>query len=265
MAAAPPITIGLPIYNAERFLAEAVESIKAQTFGDFTVLAVVDAPTDRSEEILRSLADSRFQIHRNAINLGLNAVGNIILHRTVSPLLARMDADDVATPDRIGKQFDFMQHHADVDVLGTYFDVIDECGNRTAEAIPFPIMHDAIREAYRVSGVIHQPTVIYRRERIADAGGYEDRYGEDYALWLKCLALGYRFAILPEVMLHYRMYRQQTYRRKLEPTLHAIDRAYAKYGPRIWGDEAPDYVSGLTRRHRLWRRLRRVFKGPPAT
>ena len=255
----PPVTVGLPIYNAERFLAEAIRSIQAQTFEDYQVIPELDAPTDRSEQILRDLADERFAISKNDVNLGLCATSNILIAKTNSELLARMDADDTIAPDRLKLQYAFMFENPDVDVLGTYFDLIDENGVKIEDGPLYPTHHEGIREAYRRIGVLCGATSMFRVEKIRAVGGYEYRYAEDYALWLKCLANGYRFANLPLVLMQYRQHRAQIMSRLREPTLRAIDRAYAMYGRAIWGDDAPNYVSGLNPLHRLWRRFKRVL------
>ena len=90
----PLVTIGLPVYNTEKYLAECIESIKAQTLRDFEVIAILDCPTDHSAEILRKHADSRFRILENERNLGLAATMNRALQECSTVYLARMDADD---------------------------------------------------------------------------------------------------------------------------------------------------------------------------
>jgi glycosyltransferase involved in cell wall biosynthesis len=259
MPSASPVTIGLPIYNAERYLAEAINSIKAQTFADFDVLAVLDGCTDRSEEILESLKDERFVVIRNERNLGLVKNLNIMLERTSALLFARMDADDIMLPERIGKQVEFMNAHPDIDVLGTYFDQINEQSQKVKEALAFPYKHEDILERFRLYPIVHHPTVMFRTVKIRSIGGYDDKYeyAEDLALWLRCFSLGYRFALLPETLLHYRMHRQQLMTRKLELTCEMADRAYATFGPAIWGERAPDFVAGINRWHRRWRMLKR--------
>lgn len=254
----PLVTVGLPVYNAEKYLAECIESIKAQTLRDFTVLAVLDCPTDNSEAILRKHADERFQIIANERNIGLAATCNRMLDLCETGLLARMDADDIMHPERLQKQYEFMQSHPDIDVLGTYFDSIDEHGNRAAEVHPFATTPEGIREGYRNTPALHHPTLMYRVARVKELGGYPDsRVSEDSIMWLRGLALGFRYANLPEVLCSYRVHSSQMMNRLREPTLAALDAAYAEYGPRIWGDRAPDFVSGITRWERLRRRIKR--------
>ncbi|MBK6911135.1 MAG: glycosyltransferase [bacterium] len=254
----PLVTIGLPIYNAEAYLADCIESIKAQTLREFEVLAVLDGGTDRSAEILRKHADSRFRILDNGRNIGLAATCNRMLELCQTELLARMDSDDLMRPERLRRQYDFMQTHPDVDVLGTYFDTIDETGRVIAGPVAFSTTPEAIREEYRVQAALHHPTLMYRVKRIIELGGYPDSHvSEDTILWLRGLSQGFRYANLPEVHCSYRIHSSQMMNRLREATLAALDKAYADFGPQIWGDRAPDYVSGLNRWERLRRRLKR--------
>jgi glycosyltransferase involved in cell wall biosynthesis len=255
----PPVSLGLPVYNAEPYLSQTIAAIKAQTFPDFEVIVVLDGCRDRSEEILRAVADERFVILKNETNQGVCHARNQILERAAAPLLAWMDADDTVVPERMALQTEFMHTHPEIDVLGAYFDTVDEQGRVLEPPFPFPTGHEGIKEAFRVYGALHNAVAMYRTERIRAIGGYDAFYAEDYSLYLKCLAHGYRFANLPEVLLHYRRSPDQIMRRLREPTLQAIDRAYFRYGPQIWGDHTPDYIAGMTRWHRARRRLRRLF------
>ena len=253
----PLVTVGLPIYNAEAYLAECIESIKAQTLKEFTVLAVLDCPVDGSAEVLRKHADSRFQIIENPQNIGLAATCNKMLELCQTELLARMDQDDIMFPDRLKLQYEFMLKHPAIDVLGTYFDIINEHGQKTADPHRFGLTPEAIREEFRITPALHHPTLMYRVERLKEIGGYFSKYSEDSALWLKGLAHGYQYANLPDCLLHYRVHSSQMMSRLREPSLKALDDAYAEFGPQIWGDRAPNFVSGGSRMERLKRRIKR--------
>lgn len=253
----PLVTVGLPIYNAEPYLAECIESIKAQTLKEFIVLAVLDCPTDNSAAVLRKHADSRFQIIENAKNIGLAATCNLMLDLCKTELLARMDQDDIMLPDRLRLQYDFMSSHPEIDVLGTYFDIIDEHGKKTGEPHKYGLTPEEIREEFRLTPALHHPTVMYRVARLKALGGYFSMYSEDSALWLKGLAHDYKYANLSDCLLHYRVHSNQMMSQLREPLLKALDDAYAEFGPKIWGDRAPDFVSGGTRAERLKRRIKR--------
>ncbi len=257
----PLVTVGLPIYNAEAYLAECIESIKAQTLKEFTVLAVLDCPIDGSAEVLRKHADSRFQIIENPQNIGLAATCNKMLELCQTELFARMDADDIMHPDRLQKQFDFMQSHPEIDVLGTYYVTIDHNGQQVADVYPSKTTPDELRQEFRVQCALQHPTVMFRVPRILELGGYPDsRVAEDLILWLHGLANNYRYANIPEPLLLYRVHSEGQMNRLRRESYEANDAAYAQYGPIIWGKDAPDYVAGVTRWERLQRRLKRNLK-----
>lgn len=253
----PLVTVGLPIYNAEAYLAECIESIKAQTLKEFTVLAVLDCPTDNSASVLRKHADSRFHIVENESNLGLTATGNRMLDLCQTDFLARMDHDDIMFPERLQRQYDYLTSHPEIDVLGTYFDLIDKNGKVVAKPHKFGLTPEEIREEFRLTPALHHPTVMYRVASLRAIGGYFSQYSEDSSLWLKGLVLGLKYANLPDCLLHYRIHTSQTLSTQREQWLSALDAAYAEFGPQIWGDRAPDFVSGGTRAERLKRRIKR--------
>lgn len=261
--AAPPLSVKIPIYNSERFLAECIRSLQAQTFGDFEVIAVLDGCTDRSEEILMELKDERFRVIKHETNRGVVAALNAAVQLARAPLLARMDADDVMLPERLKKQFEFMTAHPDVDVLGTWFDTIDEHSRIVKRAFPFPTTHEEIHSAFRRYNAIGGPTMCMRVERIRAIGGYAaaEPYADDLTLGLQCLAAGYRFANLPEVLLHYRRSPHQLMRRRRAETFRMTNLAYAKYGPMIWGDDAPEFELGAPLHRRVLKKLRRLARG----
>jgi glycosyltransferase involved in cell wall biosynthesis len=253
----PSITLCLPIYNAERFLAEAIRSIQAQTYPDFLVIAVLDGCTDRSEEILMDLKDNRFEVVKKERNEGVVAASNLVIAKTQTLLGGRMDADDVMHPQRLEKQVHYMSSHPEIDVLGTWFDYIDAEGRKVKDAFPFPATHEELRQAFRIRNSIGGPTVAFRTERLRAIGGYENQesHAEDLTLWLKCLANGFRLANLPEVLHHYRLSDVQASVRNQSEIWAMTNAMYRRYGRLIWGDDAPDYELGAP----LWRRVRRKF------
>lgn len=253
----PLVTVGLPIYNAEAYLAECIESIKAQTLKEFVVLAVLDGPTDNSEAILNKHADSRFQIIKNPGNLGIRITCNNMLDLCRTELFARMDSDDIMWPQRLEIQCKFMQAHPEITVCGGHFDTIDVNGQRIQEPFRFATEPEDVREQFRLFPAVHHPASIYRVQPLKALGGFSTDFAEDNVLWLKAMAHGLQFANVPETVLSYRIHQAQLMSRKREETLSSIDNAYAEYGPTIWGDRAPDFVSGATRLERLKRRLKR--------
>jgi hypothetical protein len=205
----PSLSVILPVKNLKQFLSPAIESILAQTFRDFELLICDDGSTDGSVAIAQSFAvkDSRVRLLRQE-SMGLARILNFGLEQAAAPLVARMDGDDVALPERFAKQVAFLAAHLDCVLVGSSAETIDEDGWPVA-AWMVPTGHEQI-DAGHIAGrevnVIH-PTTVYRRDVVLRAGGYrqiEGKFVEDVDLWLRLAEIG-RLANLPEQMLRYRL------------------------------------------------------------
>ena len=256
----PVVTVILPIYNAERFLRETVLSIRAQTFQNFEVIAILDGCTDRSEEILNELKDERLVVVKKENNQGIVASLNLGVERASAPYLARMDHDDVMHPDRLKKQVEFLDSHPEIVLAGTRFDYIDERGRFVKEAMTFPTGHEEIKQQLRRFNCIGGPTTMCRTAQIREIGGYLPDYPlcEDLSLYFRLLVHGWRLANLPDVLLHYRIHAGQTSRKRLAQINSLALRAYREFGPLIWGD-VPNVEFGAPLQRRIVRRVRRLF------
>src|SRR6476661_6105481 len=125
----PPVSVLMPVYNAGRYVAEAVESILGQTYADFEFLIVDDGSTDRSRAILERYAarDPRIRLVSRP-NTGYAAALNELLGLARGELVARMDADDVALPERLLRQVNYLRAHPEVVCVGTAVHLIDGGG-----------------------------------------------------------------------------------------------------------------------------------------
>jgi glycosyltransferase involved in cell wall biosynthesis len=203
----PAISVLLPVYNAERFVAEAVESILAQTFGDFELLALDDGSSDGSLLILREFAarDARMVV-RSRENRGLVASLNELISYARGPYLARMDADDVCMPDRFLKQSGFLNSFPDHVLVGGWIEFRSEAGQPIG-VIKTPVAHEEIDRSHvkGYSSVWH-PTAMIRKASVERLGGYRPQFtsAEDLDLWLRLAEIG-KIANLPEVVLGYRL------------------------------------------------------------
>jgi hypothetical protein len=203
----------MSVYNGERFLAAAIESVLAQTFTDFEFLILDDGSSDASRAIIAQYAaqDRRIRLIARE-NRGLVASLNQLLDEARAPLIARMDADDVCLPQRFALQVAFLQQHSDVGVLGTWTEDIDE--NDAAYPLvadDHPVDHDGFVAAIdNGAPLLCHPAVMFRRDVVRSVGGYHPafRHCEDLDLWLR-LATVTRIANLPERLLRYRHYSQQ--------------------------------------------------------
>lgn len=200
------LTVILPVRNGERWLDAAIASIRAQTFGDFELLVIDDGSSDRTASIATRHAaeDPRVVLVRNPAS-GLVSALNFGLEKARAPLVARMDADDIALPQRFERQVARMRAEPDLSVLGTGYFRIDAEGGRTGSVVPPVEPVDVARALDRVNAIAH-PTVVMRRDAVEAAGGYREAYlrAEDYDLWLRLAERG-KLANLSDPLIEYRI------------------------------------------------------------
>jgi glycosyltransferase involved in cell wall biosynthesis len=205
----PAVTVLMPVYNAEAHLAEAVESILAQTFTDFEFLIIDDGSTDRTPDILKeyALRDSRVRLECNERNLQIAATLNKGLALSAASLIARMDSDDIAFPERLERQITRFAAQPELVALGGGVCFIAEMGKRTGQCLDYPEDHNAIVGAlWAHERNLAHPTVMFRTEAVKSIGGYRllIAYAEDYDLWLRLSEVG-QLGNLQEPVLLYRM------------------------------------------------------------
>jgi glycosyltransferase involved in cell wall biosynthesis len=197
----PLISVVMPVYNALPFLNESIKSILEQTFSNFEFVILDDASTDGSVELLREWAsrDQRIHLYESDTWLGLSGSSNAVVAKARAPIVARMDADDIAHPDRLRRQWDVLEGQPDIALVGTLCNGIDASGRevrprdrwrlvRRSRYIPFP-----------------HGSAMFRREVFDQVGGYDEAAagGEDQDLFLRMAACG-RVVTLPDVLYSYR-------------------------------------------------------------
>jgi GT2 family glycosyltransferase len=203
----PRITVAMSVYNNAPYLAEALDSILAQSFGDFELVIVDDGSTDASPAIMDHYAaiDPRVRVIRQA-NQGLIASLNHIIAVARGMYIARMDGDDVALPERFAQQVAFLDANPDHGLVGTQIWTIDEQGDRQSDRrIDHPLSAELIAAALPTASPLCHPSVMMRRELLIAVGRYRAAYRhcEDYDLWLR-LAERTRMANLPARLHLYR-------------------------------------------------------------
>jgi glycosyltransferase involved in cell wall biosynthesis len=223
--APPKVTILLPVFNTEAFLRESVESILSQTFTDFEVIAINDGSTDRSKEILMSFSDSRLKIIDNDVNRGLINTLNRGIALAKGTYIARMDADDIASPDRLAQQWLYLNENPSVALLGGFAELIDS-NNKSFMLCQVPQSHDEIVSKIFSANCFVHPSVMFRANVVRELGGYRDEalHAEDYDLWLRIIE-HYKVANLSAILVRYRIHPNQVSQRKLGLQRAAADRA----------------------------------------
>lgn len=232
----PVVSVCLAVYNAEIYVAKAIDSILQQTFTDFELLIVDDGSSDRSLDILKAYAakDSRIVLHHQE-NQGQPATRNRMLRMAKGELIAVMDADDIALPDRLENQVAFLQTHPAVVWVGGAFDIMDDRGRflttmRMAEANEQ--IQTLLKDGH--TSFLH-PTAMIRKTALQQVGGYDERYvtAADLDLWLKMTEIG-DVANLPQSVIKYRVHAKSISQRNQEQqwqnAAQAFDESWQRRG-----------------------------------
>lgn len=200
----PKISVILPVYNGEQYIAEAVQSILDQTFKDFELLVINDASTDNTLSVLRSFTDPRIRIVNNEVNLKVVKSLNKGLELSSGEYIARMDGDDIASPSRFQKQLAYFSQHPEIDVCATQVEVFGGQNYITRQYET----HNFIKASLLFLNIIIHPSVMFKRASFIENGYYYDESydnAEDYGLWVKTIDK-LKYAIVPDVLLKYRIH-----------------------------------------------------------
>ncbi len=235
-ASYPAISIIMSVYNGEPYLAEAMDSILAQTVTDFEFIVVDDGSTDGSWGILERYArrDSRVRLGKQD-NRGLTQTLNRMIAMAKGRYIARMDADDVALPHRLEQQITFLERRADVVCVGGSFELIDAAGRLLTRIAP-PEFDDAIQsKALAGHTSLCHPCVMFRRSAVEAIGGYDESIptAQDLDLFLKLGEVG-SLANLKDPVLKYRVHAQAVSEQKHSQQIYykqlACERAWERRG-----------------------------------
>jgi glycosyltransferase involved in cell wall biosynthesis len=209
MGSTPKITVLMPVFNGERFVREAVESIRSQTFSDFEFLIIDDGSTDSSLEIIATYNDPRIRLVTNGENLGVTATLNRGIDLAVGEYIARMDCDDVSLPTRLAEEVAYLDRNPDCAMVAVMVAMIDEVGN---DCVAW--LDDRSTSTYKAmcrflprANCIAHPGIMIRKS-ILSRYRYNklQRVAQDYDLWLRMFADGLVIAKLAEPLLKYRVY-----------------------------------------------------------
>lgn len=209
ISGSPIITVLMSVYNGQKYLVDAVNSILNQTFTHFEFLIIDDGSTDKTWQILQEYAtrDPRIVLIQNDYNLGLAKSLNKGLAMAKGEYIARMDADDISLPNRLGAQASFLDTHPDVGVVGAFVQMNDEDG-RCMEVWRFPTMHGPLVWALCFTTPLVHPSVLFRKKIVEHIGGYNERLlaNQDRDLWQR-LSASTHFANIPTVYLLYKWHK----------------------------------------------------------
>ena len=210
----PLVSVIMPVYNAQSFVAEAIESILGQTYRNFELVIVDDASTDASWSIVQKYARQSKKIKairlKKNVNRGGDGAGNIAFQHTNphSMYIARIDADDIALPKRLEVQVRYMQKHSDVAVLGSSVDIINDEGVIVGRKKVASKHAEIYQKYFEVHPMIH-PTLMIRRSELIDAKNLYQlqlNANNDYLTFSHMISQGKKFHNLSEKILLYRVH-----------------------------------------------------------
>ncbi len=198
------VSIVIPVYNGSDYMWEAIDSIIKQTYKNREIIVVNDGSTDegKTEEIALSFGNSiKYYCKENggvadALNFGITMASG--------QYIARMDADDVALPDRIAKQVEYMEKHPEIDVAASSYMLIDRKGKLIKEEFK-QFSFEEIKYELLFDNPICHPTVMFRRSIFDEGWSYRNVFAEDYDMWTR-LAICKNISVMPDVLLKYRIH-----------------------------------------------------------
>ena len=206
-AITPIISVVLPVYNGERFLAEAIDSILAQTYTNFELIVLDDGSTDGSQQIVREYEkrDARMRVIVRE-NRGLATTLNDSIDIARGAWIARMDQDDIALPHRFMRQLEWIEGTG-ADIAGSW---IQRFGTSDKRVVRLQETDEAIKMEMLFCSPFAHPTVMMRTALVKQLR-YDSAWekAEDYDLWERAAEAGWRMTNVPEVLLLYRIHTEQ--------------------------------------------------------
>lgn len=201
----PKISVIMCVYNAEKYLADSIESILNQSFENFEFIIVEDNSKDNSKKIIKRflISEKRIKLISNKNNLGAAKSRNRALQIARGKYIAIMDADDISLKDRLKIEWDYLEKHPEIFMIGGGVILIDEKGNKLKEAINH-LNEKEIRKTLSSKNCFYHPSVMFRKDKKIK---YRDKiyYCEDYDLYLTMLTHNKRITIIPDILIKYRI------------------------------------------------------------
>lgn len=233
------VSVLMPVYNAGEFLRLAIESILNQTFSDFEFIIFNDGSTDESSKIVRSYKDPRIKFYDYSQNSGYVIHLNTGIEIARGKYIARMDADDIAHPQRLEKQVSFLEKHPEIGVLGGWLQTIED----VPTLFKYPESNGEILMKMMQDNPMGHPVVTMRRDiLIENKIRYDNSYvpAEDYKMW-SLLTDVTKLANLQEVLLYYRKHEGQISTRKAQLQRHNILKTQFEFLSSLCPDNGFDF------------------------
>lgn len=226
----PLVSVILPVYNAEKYLSSAIESILNQTYKNIELIVINDGSTDESELIIQKIVerDSRI-VPISRENKGLIYTLNEGISLSTGKYIARMDADDISNENRIATQVDYLEKNKDICLVGSFFDSIDE-NDKFLSSITLCENDNEIKEWFFLGNPICHPSIMINKNIVGNDFLYDNDWdsAEDFELWIR-LSLKYRMYNIPKPLIKYRIHSGSISSKKLKYQLTQSNKLRANY------------------------------------
>lgn len=208
----PLISVVMPVYNGATFILETIDSILCQSYKNFEFIIVNDGSTDSTQQIIENCHDKRIVALKLARNMGVSQARNCGIDLSAGKFIAFCDADDLYHSDRLQIQVDFLLSHPSVDVVGSYFTILED-GQELL--VKHPITDQEIKERFFTGNCIGQPSVI-GKSAVFKEFKYDSKLqaSEDYELWTRMATSGIVFTNIPYPLVKYRLHPAQASKSK---------------------------------------------------
>ncbi|HOZ36486.1 MAG TPA: glycosyltransferase [bacterium] len=204
----PKISVIMSVYNGQKYVQEAIQSIIDQTSKDWELIVVNDGSNDESGKIIAEFKDERIIIITNKVNLGLTKSLNLALNQAAGEYIARLDSDDISEAERLEKQLTFMEKHPEIVLVGSGVIRINDQGGKMAneQVATGPL---ALKYALLLHNPFYHSTIFFRRKEIMAAGGYNEDYrcAQDFELYSR-LAKKYQLNNINEPLVRFRVHQE---------------------------------------------------------
>jgi len=187
----PLVSVMMAAYNAEKFIAPAIESILHQTYSNWELIILNDGSTDDTKKVIETFSDNRIRYYENKINKGLVFTRNRMISLSNGKYLAVLDSDDISYSKRLSKEVQFLEKHPEYCLVGSSIEMIDASGNLTGEKWLLPARDKLIPSILFFHNNIAHSTVLMRHDCLPSPA-YREGYApaEDYDLWIRLSQLG---------------------------------------------------------------------------
>ncbi len=237
MQTKPLISVILPNFNGMPYLKLAVDSIISQTYTNFEFIIIDDGSNDNSLEYLNRLKEKRIKLINNKTNLGIAKTLNKAIELSRGKYIVRMDSDDIAYPNRLEIQLQFILSNQEISLCGTWAGKINKKGQRVG-VIKYPISHKIIKKVLPYYNPVIHPSWMVKKEVYEKLHGYKNGYNgaEDYEFLLRAKNQ-FRIANVPKILLKYRTSSQSQSRVRIK----TIDKLDLKLKMKILKNEGFDF------------------------